>query len=61
MKNIDNIITVRELILNEAKRKEYQESFKRANNDPEIIELAEMGRVDYFGEIEKYENYDFIF
>lgn len=40
----------------EAKRKEYQEGFNRIANDPEILEMAEMGMGDYLTLIEKYEN-----
>ena len=40
----------------EAKRKEFQEGFKRLANDPEIEELAEMGMADYAELIRKYEN-----
>ena len=40
----------------EVKRKEYQEGFKRIANDPEILEMAEMGMGDYMSLIEKYEN-----
>jgi len=40
----------------EVKRKEFQEGFKRVANDPEILELAEMGMGDYLELIQKYEN-----
>jgi hypothetical protein len=40
----------------EAKRKEYEESFARISNDPEVVELAEMGMEDYAELIRKHEN-----
>jgi metal-responsive CopG/Arc/MetJ family transcriptional regulator len=40
----------------EAKRKEFQEGFKRVANDPEIVEVAEMGMGDYLELIQMYEN-----
>jgi len=40
----------------EQKRKEYEESFARIANDPEVEELAEMGMGDYAELIRKYEN-----
>ena len=40
----------------EQKRKEYEESFARIANDPEVVELAEMGMEDYADLIRKYEN-----
>jgi predicted transcriptional regulator len=40
----------------EQKRKEYEESFARIANDPEVEELAEMGMADYAELIRKYEN-----
>jgi predicted transcriptional regulator len=42
----------------EQKRKEYDESFARIANDPEINELAEMGIADWSELIRKYENDD---
>jgi hypothetical protein len=39
----------------EQKRKEYEESFARIANDPETIELAEMGIADYAELLRKYE------
>ena len=40
----------------EQKRKEYEESFARIANDPEVEELAEMGMGDYLDMIRKYEH-----
>jgi hypothetical protein len=39
----------------EQKRKEYEESFARVANDPEIAELAEMGIADWAELVNKYE------
>ena len=38
------------------KRKEYEESFARIANDPEVVELAEMGIEDWADLVRKYEN-----
>jgi predicted transcriptional regulator len=38
------------------KRKEYEESFARIANDPEVVELAEMGMEDWAELVRKYEN-----
>ncbi|MBE2278775.1 MAG: hypothetical protein IAE91_00140 [Ignavibacteriaceae bacterium] len=54
MKEI-SISHILEFVYSEEKRKQYKESFRRANNDPEMIELAEEGLGDFVKMIEKYE------
>jgi hypothetical protein len=39
----------------ELKRIEYVQSFRRAQNDPEMLEMAEEGMEDYIKIIERYE------
>jgi hypothetical protein len=40
----------------EKKRKEYEDSWAKIANDPEVVELAEMGMDDYAELIRKYED-----
>ena len=50
-----SISQIPEFVYSEEKRKQYAESFRRANNDPEMIVLAEEGLDDFVEMIERNE------
>lgn len=55
MDNKEYELSIPGFIYNEEKRKQYEETFKIANNDTEMIEFAEEGLGDYVKMIERFE------
>ena len=50
-----SISHIPEFVYSEEKRKQYEESFRQANNDPEMFELAEEGLSDFVEIVKGFE------
>ncbi len=56
MENENTGLIIPEFVYSKEKQKEYERSFRLANIDPEMMDLAEGGLDDFAGIIERFES-----